>query len=391
MPPKPPSLAVLVAITTLNPLALNILQPALPELARTLATDYGTVQLTLALFLVASAVSQIALGPISDQLGRRPVALAGVVIFLAGSAICFVATSVPILVVGRIVQAVGGVTGFVISRAVVRDLHGRDASASKLGYITMAMVIVPMLSPLVGGWLSQYFGYASIFAFCGLIGLAALIFALVDLTETRRESDKAERISIAGEYAVLLRSRAFIAHSLTLGLTSATFFTFLAGVPYVAIELQGTSPAIFGVWWVMASIAFMLGNYIAGRLGERIGSNMLVRVGTVLPILGLALLAVGYAALPGEVAVLFVATIPGWIGSGMTLPGASANALSVRPDLAGAASGLSGAIHLGAGAISSYVVGHVLTDTAWPMIAIMAATAFAALCVSFAAGKPSPA
>ena len=391
MPPKPPSLAVLVAITTLNPLALNILQPALPELARTLATDYGTIQLTLALFLVASAVSQIALGPISDQLGRRPVALAGVITFLVGSAICFVATSVPILVVGRIVQAVGGVTGFVISRAVVRDLHGRDASASKLGYITMAMVIVPMLSPLVGGWLSQYFGYASIFAFCGLIGLAALIFALVDLTETRRESGKAERISIAGEYAVLLRSRAFIAHSLTLGLTSATFFTFLAGVPYVAIELQGTSPAIFGVWWVMASIAFMFGNYIAGRLGERIGSNMLVRVGTVLPILGLALLAVGYAALPGEVAVLFVATIPGWIGSGMTLPGASANALSVRPDLAGAASGLSGAIHLGAGAISSYVVGHFLTDTAWPMIAIMAATAFAALCVSFAAGKPPPA
>ena len=289
MPPKPPSLAVLVAITTLNPLALNILQPALPELARTLATDYGTVQLTLALFLVASAVSQIALGPISDQLGRRPVALAGVVVFLAGSAICFVATSVPILVVGRIVQAVGGVTGFVISRAVVRDLHGRDASASKLGYITMAMVIVPMLSPLVGGWLSQHFGYASIFAFCGLIGLAALIFALIDLTETRRESDKAERISIAGEYAVLLRSRAFIAHSLTLGLTSATFFTFLAGVPYVAIELQGTSPAVFGVWWVIASIAFMLGNYIAGRLGERIGSNMLVRVGTVLPLIGLVL------------------------------------------------------------------------------------------------------
>jgi DHA1 family bicyclomycin/chloramphenicol resistance-like MFS transporter len=390
MPPKPPSLAVLVAITTLNPLALNILQPALPELARTLATDYGTVQLTLALFLVASAVSQIALGPISDQLGRRPVALAGVAIFLAGSAICFVATSIPMLVVGRIVQAVGGVTGFVISRAVIRDLHGRDASASKLGYITMAMVIVPMLSPLVGGWLSQHFGYASIFAFCGLIGLAALIFALIDLTETRRESDKAERISIAGEYAVLLRSRAFIAHSLTLGLTSATFFTFLAGVPYVAIELQGTSPAIFGVWWVIASIAFMFGNYIAGRLGERIGSNMLVRVGTALPIIGLALLAVGYAALPGEIAVLFVATIPGWIGSGMTLPGASANALSVRPDLAGAASGLSGAIHLGAGAISSYVVGHFLADTAWPMIAIMAITAFAALFVSFAAGKPPP-
>jgi DHA1 family bicyclomycin/chloramphenicol resistance-like MFS transporter len=391
MPPKPPSLAVLVAITTLNPLALNILQPALPELARMLATDYGTVQLTLAMFLVASAASQIVLGPISDHLGRRPVALAGVVTFLAGSAICFVATSIAALVIGRIVQAAGGITGFVIARAVIRDLHGRDASASKLGYVTMAMVIVPMLSPLIGGWLSQQFGYASIFAFCALLGLAALIFALVDLTETRREPEKSENTSFVGAYAALLSSRAFIAHSLTMGLTSATFFAFLAGVPYVAIELQGTSPALFGVWWMIASIAFMFGNFLAGRLGEKIGSNMLVRVGTALPILGLALLAAGYAALPGEVAVLFVATIPGWIGSGLSLPGAAANALSVRPDLAGAASGLSGAIHLGAGAVSSYLVGHVLGGTAWPMIGIMTITAFAALLSSFAAGKPVPA
>jgi DHA1 family bicyclomycin/chloramphenicol resistance-like MFS transporter len=387
MPPKPPSLAVLVAITTLNPLSLNILQPALPELARTLATDYGTIQLTLAMFLVASAASQIVLGPISDHLGRRPIALAGVLIFLAGSALCFVATSVPMLVLGRVVQAVGGITGFVVSRAVIRDLHGRDASASKLGYVTMAMVIVPMLSPLAGGWLSQQFGYASIFAFCALLGLAALIFAAIDLSETRRQPEPSDKVSILAAYAALLSSRAFVAHSLTMGLTSATFFAFLAGVPYVAIELQRTSPALFGVWWMIASVAFMLGNFFAGRLGERLGSDTLVRIGTLLPILGLALLGAGYAAFPGEVAVLFVATIPGWIGSGMSLPGAAANALSVRPDLAGAASGLSGAIHLGAGAISSYAVGHVLADTAWPMIAIMASTALAALFASFIAGK----
>ena len=388
MPPKPPSLAVLVAITTLNPLALNILQPALPELARTLASDYGTLQLTLALFLVASAVSQIVLGPISDHFGRRPVALAGILIFIAGSAACFVASSVATLVFGRIVQAIGGITGFVVSRAVIRDLHGRDASASKLGYVTMAMVIVPMLSPLVGGWLSQQFGHTSIFAFTGAIGIVALVFALIDLSETRRFSESNEKVSILGAYATLLSSRAFIAHSMTMGLTSATFFTFLAGTPYVVIELQRASPAVFGLWWMIASIAFMLGNFLAGRLGERIGSDRLVEVGTGLPLIGLALLAAGYAWMPDEPAVLFVATIPGWIGSGLSLPGAAANALSVRPDLAGAASGLSGAFHLGAGAIASYVVGHLLFDTAWPMIGIMAITATAALVASFVAGKP---
>jgi DHA1 family bicyclomycin/chloramphenicol resistance-like MFS transporter len=386
MKTKPPSLAVLVAITTLNPLALNILQPALPELARTLASDYGTLQLTLAMFLVASAVSQIVLGPISDHFGRRPVALAGILIFIAGSAASFVASSVTALVLGRIVQAIGGITGFVISRAVIRDLHGRDASASKLGYVTMAMVIVPMLAPLVGGWLAQQFGHTSIFAFTGAIGIVALLFALVDLSETKRSSERTG--DILGAYRALLSSRAFIAHSMTMGLTSATFFTFLAGTPYVVIELQRASPATFGLWWMLASIAFMLGNFLAGRLGERVGSDRLVEVGTALPLLGLVLLAAGYAWMPSEPAVLFVATIPGWIGSGLSLPGAAANALSVRPDLAGAASGLSGAFHLGAGAIASYVVGHLLFETAWPMIGIMAITATAALLASFVAGKP---
>ncbi|MCC6948472.1 MAG: multidrug effflux MFS transporter [Bradyrhizobiaceae bacterium] len=388
-PQKVPSLAVLVAITTINPLALNILQPALPEMTRALATDYGTIQLTLALFLVGSALAQIGLGPITDKYGRRPVALWGTAIFVLGSVGCMFANSIALLVLGRIVQAIGGVAGFVVSRAVIRDLYGRDVAASKLGYVTMAMVIVPMLSPLVGGWIIRYFDYTAVFAFTALAGLVALIFAVVDLSETKHRAESGMSASFTSAYAILLSSRAFIAHSLTMGLTSATFFTFLAGTPYVVIELQKVSPAAFGIWWVCASISFMFGNFLAGRLGERLGSNMLVRIGTALPLLGLALLAGTYAVWPGEPAVLFLATIPGWIGSGMSLPGASANALSVRPDLAGAASGLSGAVHLGAGALAAFVVGHLLADSAWPMIAIMTITAILALIASLSAGSAS--
>lgn len=383
---KPPSLAVLVAITTINPLALNILQPALPEMTRAIGTDYGTIQLTLSFFLIASALAQIGLGPITDHHGRRPVALAGMAIFVIGSAICVFANSIVLLVLGRIIQAVGGVAGFVVSRAVIRDLYGRDVAASKLGYVTMAMVIVPMLSPLAGGWIVLQFDYTAVFTFTAAAGLAALVFAFVDLSETRKTDAVELPMSFARAYAVLLSSRAFIAHSLTMGFTSATFFTFLAAAPHVVITLQQVSPASFGVWWVLASISFMFGNFLAGRLGERIGANMLVRVGTALPLLGLALLAAGYALWPGEPAVLFLSTIPGWIGSGMSLPGASANALSVRPDLAGAASGLSGAVHLGAGALAALIVGYLLTDSAWPMIAVMLLTALFALIASLSAG-----
>ncbi len=385
-----PSLAVLVAITTINPLALNILQPALPEMTRALETTYGTMQLTLSLFLVASALAQIGLGPITDRYGRRPVALAGAAVFVLGSIACMFANSVLLLVLGRIVQAIGGVAGFVVSRAVIRDLYGRDVAASKLGYVTMAMVVVPMLAPLMGGWITSYFDYTAVFAFTALAGLLALVFAFVDLSETKHRAESTMGVSFMRAYGLLLSSRAFVAHSLTMGFTSATFFTFLAGAPFVVIELQKASPATYGVWWVTASVAFMLGNFIAGRLGARIGSNRLVRIGTVLPLLGLALLAWAYALWPGEPAVLFLATILNWIGSGMALPGASANALSVRPDLAGAAAGLSGTAHLGAGAIAAYIVGHMLVDTAWPMIVIMSISALLALVASLSAGKPAP-
>jgi DHA1 family bicyclomycin/chloramphenicol resistance-like MFS transporter len=389
MPVRAPTLAVLVAITTLNPLALNILQPALPELARAFAADYGTVQHTLTVFLVTSALAQIAIGPVSDRFGRRPVALAGCVVFVLGCGMSLLATSVAGLIAGRIVQAIGGITGFVISRAVVRDLHGRDASASKLGYITMAMVIVPMLAPFAGGWLTEHYGYGSIFVFTAAVGVAAFVFALIDLRETRRFSENGEGISLLRAYAALLSSRPFLAHSLTMGFTSATFFTFLAASPYVVIELQGATPTIFGLWWFVASVAFMLGNFIAGRLGEKIGANRLVAVGTILPLVGLVLLAAGYALMPGEPAIFFLATILNWIGSGMSIPGAAANALSVRPDLAGAASGLSGAMQLAAGALASFIVAPLMTDSAWPMIAIMALTATAAFLSNLGTGRPA--
>jgi DHA1 family bicyclomycin/chloramphenicol resistance-like MFS transporter len=384
MPVKPPSLAVLVAITALNPLALNVLQPALPDLARAFATGYGTVQLTLAVYLVASALSQIALGPISDRIGRRPVALGGLAIYIAGSVACIAAGSIGTLVLGRVVQAVGGIAGLVIARAVVRDLHERDAAASRLGYVMMAMVVVPMVSPFIGGWLAETSGHVGVFAFTAAIGLFALAFAFVDLSETRRVSETASSLSIMGAYAALLFNPAFLAHALTMGFTSATFFAFLAGSPYVVVELQGRGPIVFGAWFAVSSAGYMFGNFLSGRLSERIGTRTMVGAGTSLPFVGLGLLAAGYHFMPGEPAVLFVATVPIWIGNGLTLPGAAASALSVRPDLAGAASGLAGAFQLGAGSLSALVVAHVLTDSAWPMIAIMTLTALLALAAHLA-------
>ena len=382
-----PSLAVLVAITAINPLAMNIVQPALPEMARALATDYGTVQLALALYLVASAVSQIALGPISDRFGRRPVALAGVGIFIVGSLACIAATSIWALVLGRIVQAAGGIAGFAMARAALRDMYGLDATAARLGDVMVPVIVVPMIAPLIGGWIAENGGYVGVFAFTALFGAAVLIFAFLLLHETHHADRRSAQAFSARAFAMLMESPAFLAQVATLSFSSAIFFSFLAGAPYVVIELQREGPSTFGAWYMLASIGYMAGNFLSSRFAVRIGVRRVLGFGMLATCIGAALVAAAYGAFPGSTAALFIAAMPIWIGNGLTMPSVTASALSVRPDLAGTASGLLGAAQLGVGAVSAQITAVVLSTTGWPMVSVMAVSAVLALCGYLLAGR----
>ena len=158
MPDKPP-LLILVLATAVGPMAINIFLPSMPRLEVDLSTSYAMVQLTLSLYLVGLAVAQLAYGPLSDRYGRRPLMITGVCIFLVGTVICIVAPSITILIIGRVLQAIGGCAGVVLGRAIVRDMYDRDKSASMLAYITMSMVVAPMLSPTIGGLIDEYYGW----------------------------------------------------------------------------------------------------------------------------------------------------------------------------------------------------------------------------------------
>jgi DHA1 family bicyclomycin/chloramphenicol resistance-like MFS transporter len=391
MSPKSPSLAILVAITAINPLALNIVQPALPEMARALATSYGSIQLVLALYLVASALSQIGLGPISDRFGRRPVALWGIAIYVAGSVICLVAPSIWLLSLGRIVQAAGGIAGFVMARAALRDMHGLDTAAARLGDVMVPVIVVPMIAPLFGGWIAESGGYVSIFAFTAFVGAAVLVIAYLLLHETHHAHARSTQAFSSAAFVTLMRSRPFLGQVATLSFSSAIFFSFLAGAPYLVIELQHQGPTAFGAWYMLASIGYMAGNFLSGRLTVRLGVSRILAAGIVVTVIGVVLVAAAYAAYPASTAAIFVAAMPIWVGNGLTMPSTTASALSVRPELAGTASGLLGAFQLGIGALVALVTAHALGADAWPMILIMGLAALlmlAGYAFSLGAAKP---
>jgi len=379
-------LVLLVTLSALNPMALNILMPAMPGLARGFGVDYGIVQYTLTLFLLATAVSQLFLGSLSDRLGRKPVIIGGLIAYILASFLAIWADSLGWIITARMVQAVGGAAAIALARTIIRDLYGSRKAASMLGYVTMAMVAVPMVAPWIGGQLDITYGWQSIFLFCGAAGAIVLTFTIPLLPETRPDAAKARAfLAIFKDAGSLLRNRGFVAYSGVLAFSSAMFFAYLGGAPYVVIEIMGRSQTEYGAWFALGAAGYMTGNMTSGLLADRFGPIMLIWIGTALGVIGSGLILM--FSLQGDLTLLglFGAMTLMAFSNGLTLPNTLSIVVGINPLIAGSTSGLAGFIQMFMGAVTAQVVGILLVDTALPMAVMMfVAACLSVLCVSLA-------
>lgn len=377
--PRRPSLAILIANTAVSPLALNIFVPSMPALQEEFGVEYGTVQLTLTLYLAGIAVAQLAYGPLSDRFGRRSPMLFGLVLFLAGSILCLLAPNIETLIAGRLVQAVGGCSGIVLGRAIVRDLYDREGAARMLAYITAAMVVAPMVAPAIGGVLHIWFGWQAGFLFVLLFGAAVLAATLRSLPETHLErSPWTGLAALAVEAGRLIGHRAFLGHAFQISFSSAMFYSFLSGGPYVMVELMERTPAEYGIYFMALSVTFMAGNFTSGRISATVGGDRVILFGLASQIAGATALA-GFTAFGLLTpASLFGSMAAVSFGNGLCLPNGIAGAVSVDPRKAGTAAGLSGFLQMAVGAGCAYLVGALMTDSAFPMVAVVSSAAILA-------------
>jgi DHA1 family bicyclomycin/chloramphenicol resistance-like MFS transporter len=363
-------LALLMAMTAIGPATLNMVVPALPGLTRTLATDTGTVQLTLSLYLLSLATAQLLLGPLSDRFGRRPVVLVGLSIVVLASLGAIAISSIGALIAVRIVQAVGAATGIVMGRAIIRDLFERDRAAAMLGLVTTAMVIAPMVSPLIGGILDTAFGWQAIFLFLAMFSAIVLTWAFTVLPETRPQTAAHTPAGLWQDIRSLLGSAKFHGYVLGGALGSAPFFTFIGGGPHVVVTLMGRSSAEFGLWFAVTSLGYMSGNFSVSRLSQRVGIDALIIAGICFELLGASLTTFLVATVPdGGPAIIFLPQLLISYGNGLLLPNCIAGAISVRPQAAGTAAGMTGFAQMAIGAFSTQVVSMLLagSTTAMPM------------------------
>jgi DHA1 family bicyclomycin/chloramphenicol resistance-like MFS transporter len=380
-------LALLMAMTAIGPATLNIMVPALPRLVQRLATDTGTVQLTLSLYLLSLAAAQLLLGPLSDRFGRRPVVLAGLALAVIASLAAIATDSINALIVARVVQAVGASTGIVMGRAIIRDLYERERAASMIGLVTTAMVIAPMISPLIGGILDTAFGWEAIFLFIAGFAALVLMWAALVLPETRPAGVAGAPAMLLRDWRALLADAKFHGYVLAGALGSAPFFTFLGGGPYVVVTLMGRSSAEFGLWFAVSSFGYMSGNFTAARLSQRFGVDAMIAGGAAFELVGSALTAVLVATMQDAgPAIIFLPQFVISFGNGLLLPNAIAGAISIRPHAAGAASGISGFAQMAVGAAATQVVSILLAGaaSAMPMALMMLAVVLATGATFFA-------
>jgi MFS transporter, DHA1 family, multidrug resistance protein len=358
-------LALLIGMTAVGPLSLNILAPAMPGLIVTFGADAGAVQLTLSLFLLGMAVSQLVLGPLSDRFGRRPVTIAGLALTVVANIAALAATSITGLIVARALQAFGATCGIVIARAVIRDLYERDRAASMIGWVTMAMVVAPMIAPLIGGMLDTAYGWQAIFVFVGLFTTAVLAWTVFQLPETRAVATSEGMVRFLADTRALLTDPKFAGYALVSTFNSAMFFTFIGGAPHVVVSIMHRPPTEYGVWFVILSLVYMAGNFAAGRWSAQYGVDAMIKAGVAVTVLGAAIGVAWMLIDPrGGPVVVFAPQMIIGFASGFMLPNSIAGAVSVRPQAAGTAAGITGFLQMGLGAATSQLIGHLLAGAA---------------------------
>ena len=367
LPRTPPHLITLTLLTALSALSLNMILPSLPSMARDLAAREAVTTLTVSGYMLASALFQLGLGPLSDRYGRRPVMLTALMVYTVASLGCMLAQDMTVLLACRVMQAVI-VAGVVVSSAAIRDQHSAIESAAKLSLISSAMAVAPMLGPMLGGLLDVTLGWRSLFALYAALGGVLLLLVWTDMGETRAPGLASPRL---GDWWALLRSSRYWAYVLCTAFSVSAFYVFVTGVPYVAAAVWGLSPAEVGVGVGSITGGFIVGAAISARHARRLGIGALLMYGRAVSIVAVGLALALFAAGVAHPLALFGLTVFVGLGNGLTLPMANAGALSVRPALAGTAAGLSGALSMTVGALLSALTAVVVERSATPVVLLL--------------------
>lgn len=337
---------------------------------RELVTTYSAVQLITTVYLLATLIAQLILGNAADHYGRRPVMLVSLSVFAMGSVLCAAATSIEFLLAARFVQGFGASVCMLLPRTIIRDVYPRDRAASKIGYMTTAMMVAPLFGPFLGGWVSENTSWRWMYGGLGVAAFAAVVLCYLFLHETiEAKGGEYERTSFLSAAKVLFSERVFVGVCLMLAGSIGIYYIFIGGGPFMGMESRGMSATHYGQWFGIVGVGYLSGNFFAGKFSTRFGSVVMGRYGQLPMALGVLLFWV-LSSIQHPVALFFPMFLVAF-SNGMTLPNLMSIAMGVRPSLSASASGLVGFVQLGFGVLMTVLLSWLLPmSTHWFYIVI---------------------
>lgn len=376
-------LILLGSLTAFAPLSIDMYLPALPAIGRSLAATASQTQLSLASFFLGFALGQAFYGPISDRYGRKPPLYGSLGLFAAASLGCALAQNIQALIAFRFLQAIGACAGAVIARAMVRDLYEPREALRVFSQLMLVFGVAPMLAPVLGGFLLELAGWRSIFLTLAALGILALAGIHFRLPESHHRGRRLPALSpglILRGYASILRSRRFAGFALCGGAAMSAMFAYIAGSPFVFIDLYRFTPNAFSWLFGINAFGLIAASQANVLLARRFGAAAVMRAVLLVQVLAVAALVA--AALSHDGRVLFIAgPLFVFVASlGLLLPNATASAMEPFRENAGAASALLGTLQFSLAAVSASLTGAFADGTALPMAAVMAS------CVLLSAG-----
>lgn len=370
---------ILGALTALGPLAIDAYLPSLPAIQRALATTSGAVELTLSAYFLGLAGGQLLWGPIADRLGRKTPLTIGLALYTLGSLAAAASPRIELLIAARALQAIGGSAGVVVVRAIVRDRWAGREGARMMSWIVLVMGAAPILAPTLGGLLLAVSSWRVIFVVLACAGLVALFAVWRFLPETQAV---ARPEPMRDAVSRVVRDRRFVAYGLAASFSNAGMFAYIAGSPFVYIEMLHLSPSAYAVIFGANAAGYVAASQLNRRLlALRDHTTIALVASLVTAAIGAALVALSWT---GNVGLLSLgALVLAYVASlGFAGANATAAALEEQAARAGLASAFLGSTQFTIASLASAAVGVLADGTARPMTSLMLACAsLAVICV----------
>ncbi|WP_051749157.1 multidrug effflux MFS transporter [Nevskia soli] len=372
---------VLGLLTALGPFAIDMYLPSLPVIGASLGVDADMALRSLTAYFLTFALGQMVFGPLSDLMGRKPPLYAGIALFLVASIGCALARDIHTLIILRAIEGVGGATGMVIARAIVRDLHSGNEEVRLLSLLMLVFSVSPVLAPLAGSLIIEFSSWRGVFWLITLLAAMGLLLTFFLVPETRPRAARAgsSHWSVLMACKRLVSDGSFMSLSFIGALAVSGFFVFLANSSFVFTGHYGLTPRLYSLVFGVNAAAFFAGMQLSGRLAQRYGLRRVVRLAlaayAAVLVLLTGLVAAGIDQLALVVGLLFLA----YSFIGLMLPGASVLAMAEHGDIAGTASSLMNTLQLVTGTLIMGISGHFATGAPLPMVAGIAACAVLAM------------